>query len=63
MEDTDGDELSDKNEILQGTNPLVADTDNDGIKDGDEVFDITVEIDEIEKDEKVEPSVKNGFRR
>ncbi|MCK5806047.1 MAG: von Willebrand factor type A domain-containing protein, partial [Lentisphaeria bacterium] len=37
--DTDGDGLSDREEISKlGTNPLVADTDNDGVDDGDEDF-------------------------
>ena len=37
--DTDGDGLTDEEEIFEyGTDPLVADTDNDGISDGDEVL-------------------------
>lgn len=37
--DTDGDGLSDGEELYKhGTDPLVADTDNDGVSDGDEVL-------------------------
>jgi hypothetical protein len=35
--DTDGDGLSDKEELERGTNPLNPDSDGDGLKDGDEV--------------------------
>ncbi|GGE79492.1 VWA domain-containing protein [Priestia taiwanensis] len=56
-EDTDGDGLTDGNEISQGTNPLVQDTDGDGTKDGDETFELTVKVDENNKDNKVQPSV------
>ena len=35
--DTDGDGLSDAEEVLLGTNPLVADTDGGGVDDGTEV--------------------------
>jgi len=36
--DSDGDGLTDKQEAELGTNPASDDTDNDGLKDGDEVF-------------------------
>ncbi len=36
--DTDGDKISDKNEEKFGTNPSLADTDNDGLNDGEEMF-------------------------
>lgn len=36
--DSDSDGLSDMQEIALGTNPNLADSDGDGIKDGDEVF-------------------------
>ena len=35
--DSDGDGLSDEEEISRGTNPYNADSDGDGAKDGDEV--------------------------
>jgi hypothetical protein len=35
--DTDGDGLSDMDELFYGTNPFKADTDGDGLSDGDEV--------------------------
>ena len=35
--DGDGDGLADDDEAARGTNPAVADTDGDGVKDGDEV--------------------------
>ena len=37
LRDTDGDGLSDAEELRLGTNPLVADTDGDGFGDGEEV--------------------------
>ncbi|MCB1875956.1 MAG: carboxypeptidase regulatory-like domain-containing protein [Chromatiales bacterium] len=36
--DTDGDGLSDEDELAAGTNPLLSDTDGDGLNDGDEVL-------------------------
>ncbi|MHA1247645.1 MAG: SBBP repeat-containing protein [Candidatus Thorarchaeota archaeon] len=36
-QDTDGDALSNKEEYLLGTSPTDTDTDNDGLRDGDEV--------------------------
>lgn len=36
--DSDGDGLSDSEELLYGTNPLLADTDGDGLNDYDEVM-------------------------
>lgn len=40
LPDTDGDELTDYQEIAEyGTNPLIVDTDNDGILDGRDDFD------------------------
>ena len=36
--DTDGDGLSNSEEALYGTNPRKADTDRDGLSDGDEVY-------------------------
>jgi parallel beta-helix repeat protein len=39
LEDTDGDGLSDSDEIiLHSTNPLIDDSDGDGFKDGDEIL-------------------------
>ena len=35
--DTDGDGLTDADEILYGTDPTLADTDGDGLNDGDEI--------------------------
>jgi hypothetical protein len=35
--DSDGDGLSDIEEMAQGANPFLADTDGDGVNDGDEV--------------------------
>jgi hypothetical protein len=35
--DSDGDGLSDSNELFYGTNPLLDDTDLDGLKDGEEI--------------------------
>jgi outer membrane protein OmpA-like peptidoglycan-associated protein len=47
--DTDGDGLSDYEEVVKyHTNPTVADTDGDGLKDGDEV--ITYHTSPLEKD-------------
>lgn len=37
LADTDGDGLSDGEEITRGTNPLLADTDGDGLSDGEEI--------------------------
>ena len=37
LQDSDGDSISDQEEIRLGTNPLLADTDGDGFLDGDEV--------------------------
>lgn len=37
LKDTDGDGLSDQEEIRLGTNPKMADTDGDGFLDGDEI--------------------------
>ena len=36
--DSDGDGLSDSDEILYGTNPLLDDSDTDGLKDGEEIY-------------------------
>ena len=36
--DTDGDGLSDAEEVLLGTDPLDSDTDGDGLRDGDEIL-------------------------
>ncbi len=45
--DTDGDELSDEDEISIGTDPQNPDTDGDGIKDGHEVNGVDVNGDEV----------------
>ena len=48
LEDTDGDGLTDYDEIfIYGTDPLVADTDGDGLRDGDE---IKLGLDPLKKD-------------
>jgi len=36
--DTDGDGLSNSDEVVYGTNPLLEDTDFDGLKDGEEIY-------------------------
>lgn len=56
-EDTDEDGLTDGNEILHGTDPLKKDTDGDGTVDGNETFAVTVNVDKIENDKNVAPSV------
>ncbi|ABS35729.1 DUF2974 domain-containing protein [Clostridium botulinum] len=61
-EDTDNDGLTDGNEIKYGTDPLNPDSDGDGIKDGDEVFTSNVGVGSLDKDEKVEPSVKMNLK-
>ena len=37
-QDSDGDGVSDSEEIFYGTNPLLDDTDLDGLKDGEEIY-------------------------
>ncbi|NFD31327.1 thrombospondin, partial [Clostridium botulinum] len=61
-EDTDNDGFTDGNEIKYGTDPLNPDSDGDGIKDGDEVFTSNVGVGSLDKDEKVEPSVKMNLK-
>ncbi len=61
-EDTDNDGFTDGNEIKYGTDPLNPDSDGDGIKDGDEIFTSNVGVGSLDKDEKVEPSVKMNLK-
>ncbi len=49
--DSDGDGLSDQQEALLGTNPNEADTDADGIDDGDEVNDTTTDPTDADSDD------------
>jgi len=54
--DDDNDGISDEEEIIIGTNPLIADTDSDGISDGEEIERGTDPLvpDEIEVEENLE---------
>ncbi|MGO5092402.1 Mbeg1-like protein [Clostridium sp. LCP25S3_F10] len=61
-EDTDNDGFTDGNEIKYGTDPLNPDSDGDGIKDGDEVFTSNIGVGSLDKDEKVDPSVKMNLK-
>lgn len=45
--DTDGDGLSDGDEVRLGTDPLVVDTDLDGVDDGEQVVTVDVEADGV----------------
>lgn len=57
--DTDGDTLTDAEEIKFGTDPLLADTDGDGITDGAQIYTRTISIQDMNTyyDPNVYPSI------
>lgn len=61
-EDTDKDGLLDYDEIKLGTDPNNADSNGNGIKDGDESFDTSITLEEYEKDGKVNLVVSGNIK-
>ena len=59
--DTDGDGLTDEEEIALGTDPFKADTDSDGYNDGDEVNAGTDPLSEFSYPAETAISLKQGF--